>query len=150
MAERSRPVRSQGVAGTWPVGRVAPAGGFAPADLGLPKYILGKIFGFLIEPHSLHYGFGYLNLFSRNSTIRFCYFRRTGKKVSKIKNTRLLFVLGSWIIIVIKVTKSGTRQSSDGPPDHANSGSDYLTPPVHGVIFTFVWFTELTWQASVT
>ena len=35
MAERSRPVRSQGVAGTWPVGRVAPAGGFAPADLGL-------------------------------------------------------------------------------------------------------------------
>ncbi|GLR96537.1 hypothetical protein GCM10007858_41740 [Bradyrhizobium liaoningense] len=35
MAEANRPVRSQGVAGTWPVGRAAPAGGFAPAGLGV-------------------------------------------------------------------------------------------------------------------
>lgn len=35
MTEPSRPLRSQGVAGTWPVGRAAPAGGFAPAGLGL-------------------------------------------------------------------------------------------------------------------
>ncbi|MEK9281371.1 MULTISPECIES: ComEC/Rec2 family competence protein [unclassified Bradyrhizobium] len=35
MAEPGRPVRSQGVvAGTWPVGRAAPAGGLVPADLG--------------------------------------------------------------------------------------------------------------------
>ena len=34
MAEPGRPVRSQGVAGTWPVGRAAPAGGFAPAGFG--------------------------------------------------------------------------------------------------------------------
>lgn len=31
MAEPGRPVRSQGVAGTWPVGRAAPAGGLVPA-----------------------------------------------------------------------------------------------------------------------
>lgn len=35
MAEPGRPVRSQGVAGTWPVGRAAPAGGFAPSGLGV-------------------------------------------------------------------------------------------------------------------
>lgn len=35
MAELGRPVRSQGVAGTWPVGRAAPAGGFAPAGFGV-------------------------------------------------------------------------------------------------------------------
>ena len=35
MAEPGRPGRSQGVAGTWPVGRAAPAGGFAPARLGI-------------------------------------------------------------------------------------------------------------------
>lgn len=31
MAEPGRPVRSQGIAGTWPAGRAAPAGGFVPA-----------------------------------------------------------------------------------------------------------------------
>src|SRR5437763_4345737 len=31
MAEPGRPVRSQGIAGTWAVGRAAPAGGFVPA-----------------------------------------------------------------------------------------------------------------------
>ena len=35
MAEPGRPVRSQGVAGTWPVGRAAPAGGFAPTGFGV-------------------------------------------------------------------------------------------------------------------
>ncbi|MEY9185170.1 competence protein ComEC [Bradyrhizobium sp. USDA 326] len=35
MAEPGRPVRSQGVAGTWPVGRAEPAGGFAPAGFGV-------------------------------------------------------------------------------------------------------------------
>ncbi|TQF35861.1 competence protein ComEC [Bradyrhizobium sp. UNPF46] len=35
MAEPGRPVRSQGVAGTWPVGRAAPAGGFVPAGFGI-------------------------------------------------------------------------------------------------------------------
>ncbi|SCB54324.1 competence protein ComEC [Bradyrhizobium shewense] len=35
MAEPGRPVRSQGVAGTWPVGRASPAGGFAPAGFGI-------------------------------------------------------------------------------------------------------------------
>ena len=35
MAEPGRPVRSQGVAGTWPVGRAATAGGFAPSGLGV-------------------------------------------------------------------------------------------------------------------
>ncbi|WP_027550708.1 ComEC/Rec2 family competence protein [Bradyrhizobium sp. Cp5.3] len=35
MAEPGRPVRSQGVAGTWPIGRAAPAGGLVPAGLGL-------------------------------------------------------------------------------------------------------------------
>jgi len=35
MAEPGRPGRSQGVAGTWPVGRAAPAGGLAPAGLGI-------------------------------------------------------------------------------------------------------------------
>lgn len=34
MAEPGRPARSQGIAGTWPVGRAAPAGGFAPAGFG--------------------------------------------------------------------------------------------------------------------
>ncbi|SDH34600.1 competence protein ComEC [Bradyrhizobium sp. Rc2d] len=34
MAEPGRPVRSQGVAGTWPVGRATSAGGFAPAGFG--------------------------------------------------------------------------------------------------------------------
>ncbi|MFK4725393.1 putative membrane metal-binding protein [Bradyrhizobium niftali] len=34
MAEPGRPVRSQGIAGTWPVGRAAPAGGFVPAGIG--------------------------------------------------------------------------------------------------------------------
>src|SRR5438445_132719 len=39
MAEPGRPVRSQGsvggIAGTWPVGRAAPAGGFAPVGSGV-------------------------------------------------------------------------------------------------------------------
>lgn len=35
MAEPGRPIRSQGVAGTWPVGRAAPAGGFVSAGLGI-------------------------------------------------------------------------------------------------------------------
>lgn len=35
MAEPGRPLRSQGVAGTWPAGRAAPAGGFAPAGFGI-------------------------------------------------------------------------------------------------------------------
>ncbi|MGY4488363.1 hypothetical protein ACVWWR_007554 [Bradyrhizobium sp. LM3.2] len=35
MAEPGRPVRSQGIAGTWPAGRVASAGGLAPAGLDL-------------------------------------------------------------------------------------------------------------------
>ncbi|RQH16309.1 ComEC/Rec2 family competence protein [Bradyrhizobium sp. RP6] len=35
MAEPGRPVRSQGVAGTWPVGRAEPAGGFASAGFGV-------------------------------------------------------------------------------------------------------------------
>ena len=33
MAEPGRPVRSQGIAGTWPAGRPASAGGLAPAGL---------------------------------------------------------------------------------------------------------------------
>ncbi|MCK1303094.1 MULTISPECIES: ComEC/Rec2 family competence protein [unclassified Bradyrhizobium] len=35
MAEPGRPVRSQGIAGTWPAGRTASAGGLAPAGLDL-------------------------------------------------------------------------------------------------------------------
>ncbi|MCP3389446.1 ComEC family competence protein [Bradyrhizobium sp. CCGB12] len=35
MAEPGRPVRSQGVAGTWPVGRATSASGFVPAGFGL-------------------------------------------------------------------------------------------------------------------
>ncbi|UPK31968.1 ComEC family competence protein [Bradyrhizobium sp. 186] len=35
MAEPGRPVRSQGIAETWPVGRTAPAGGFVPAGFGI-------------------------------------------------------------------------------------------------------------------
>jgi competence protein ComEC len=35
MAEPGRPVRSQGIAGTWPAGRAASAGGLAPAGLDL-------------------------------------------------------------------------------------------------------------------
>lgn len=45
MAEPGRPVRSQGVAGTWPVGRAAPAGGFAPAGLGIWPAIVGTLRG---------------------------------------------------------------------------------------------------------
>ncbi|ULK98194.1 ComEC/Rec2 family competence protein [Bradyrhizobium sp. I71] len=43
MAEAGRPGRSQGVAGTWPVGRAAPAGGFAPAGLGIWPAIVGTL-----------------------------------------------------------------------------------------------------------
>lgn len=35
MAEPGRSVRSQGIAGTWPAGRAASAGGLAPAGLDL-------------------------------------------------------------------------------------------------------------------
>ncbi|HEX9210535.1 MAG TPA: ComEC/Rec2 family competence protein [Bradyrhizobium sp.] len=35
MAESGRPVRSQGIAGTWPVGRTAPAGGLVPVGFGV-------------------------------------------------------------------------------------------------------------------
>lgn len=45
MAEPGRPVRSQGVAGTWPVGRAAPAGGFAPAGFGIWPAIVGTLRG---------------------------------------------------------------------------------------------------------
>ncbi|MEY9885476.1 ComEC/Rec2 family competence protein [Bradyrhizobium sp. USDA 329] len=45
MAEPGRPVRSQGVAGTWPVGRAAPAGGFAPAGFGIWPGIVGTLRG---------------------------------------------------------------------------------------------------------
>ena len=43
MAEPGRPGRSQGVAGTWPVGRVAPAGGLAPVGFGLWSAIVGTL-----------------------------------------------------------------------------------------------------------
>ncbi|MBW7968777.1 ComEC/Rec2 family competence protein [Bradyrhizobium sp. BR 10289] len=43
MAEPGRPIRSQGIAGTWPVGRAAPAGGFAPAGLGLTPAVAGTL-----------------------------------------------------------------------------------------------------------
>lgn len=35
MAEPGRPGRSQGIAGTWPVGRTAPAGGLVPVGFDL-------------------------------------------------------------------------------------------------------------------
>ncbi|MCK1360006.1 ComEC/Rec2 family competence protein [Bradyrhizobium sp. 199] len=35
MAEPGRPLRSQGIAGTWPVGRATPAGGLVPAGFGI-------------------------------------------------------------------------------------------------------------------
>ncbi|MBR0814770.1 ComEC family competence protein [Bradyrhizobium diazoefficiens] len=43
MAEPGRPVRSQGIAGTWPVGRAAPAGGFVPAGFGIWPAIVETI-----------------------------------------------------------------------------------------------------------
>ncbi len=45
MAEPGRPVRSQGVAGTWPVGRAAPAGGFVPAGFGIWPAIVETLRG---------------------------------------------------------------------------------------------------------
>ncbi|MBR0964517.1 ComEC family competence protein [Bradyrhizobium diazoefficiens] len=43
MAEPGRPVRSQGIAGTWPVGRSASAGGLAPAGFGLWPAIVQRL-----------------------------------------------------------------------------------------------------------
>ncbi|QPF94852.1 ComEC/Rec2 family competence protein [Bradyrhizobium commune] len=43
MAEPGRPLRSQGVAGTWPVGRAASAGGLAPAGFGAWPALAGTL-----------------------------------------------------------------------------------------------------------
>ena len=43
MAEPGRPVRSQGVAGTWPTGRAAPAGGLLPAGADLWSAIISSL-----------------------------------------------------------------------------------------------------------
>ena len=45
MAEPGRPVRAQGMAGTWPVGRAAPAGGIAPAGSGIWPAIVETLRG---------------------------------------------------------------------------------------------------------
>lgn len=47
MAEPGRPVRSQGIAGTWPVGRTASAGGFAPAGFGAWPAIVETLRGWV-------------------------------------------------------------------------------------------------------
>src|SRR5919201_1930115 len=43
MAEPGGPVRSHGVAGTWPVGRAAPAGGLAPISSDVWPAIAGRL-----------------------------------------------------------------------------------------------------------
>ncbi|MDA9437487.1 ComEC/Rec2 family competence protein [Bradyrhizobium sp. CCBAU 51627] len=43
MAEPGRPMRSQGLAGTWPTGRTTSAGGFVPAGLGVWPAIVGTL-----------------------------------------------------------------------------------------------------------
>ncbi|AMA58410.1 ComEC/Rec2 family competence protein [Bradyrhizobium sp. CCGE-LA001] len=45
MAEPVRPIRSQGVAGTWPLGRATPAGGLAPVGFGLWPAIVETLRG---------------------------------------------------------------------------------------------------------